>query len=154
VTNEFAADLQGLTEFSIVQETNEYGAINTYKITFTPFSSSKIHKTTLLFSYPATIEPDTSAVSGGCTVKAGATTSVSTNCKKIDGARIFKITEAIPSGYIGTVVLSIKLKNPTNNWGSIGFKLKTYEAFEGEEYLIDMLETNDLIPSLMCYAPC
>lgn len=60
-------------------------------------------------------------------------------------------------------VISVTLKNPENNWGSIGLKLKTYEfatvdvlTAEGtseqkeQKFLIDRLEVNALIPSLMC----
>jgi len=34
----------------------------------------------------------------------------------------------------------IELVNPVNNWGTIGFKIKTYEVIsETEKYLVDML---------------
>ena len=44
--------------------------------------------------------------------------------------------------------------NPKDNWGEIGFKIKTYEIVYGDDntsddddvqYLVDMLEGNELI---------
>jgi len=69
--------LQGLGEHSITQGDVEYSANNFYEITFTPYSASKTYPLSILMSYPATVTPDESAITGGCTVKAGATTSVS-----------------------------------------------------------------------------
>jgi hypothetical protein len=56
------------------------------------------------------------------------------------------------------VTIVIGFKNPVNNWGDIGFKLKTYELIEGtdsdKQYLVDSLEGNELIPNLKCIFPC
>jgi hypothetical protein len=61
------------------------------------------------------------------------------------------------------------MKNPVDNWGEVGFKLKTYEEVPGapadpkdpnskpgeaEEFLVDMLEGNELLPALPCEQPC
>lgn len=37
------------------------------------------------------------------------------------------VKDAIKPGYSGPVTIKIKFKNPLNNWGRVGFKLKTYE---------------------------
>jgi hypothetical protein len=50
--------------------------------------------------------------------------------------------------------IKVKLKNPINNRGIIGFKLKTYEEFDGVLYQVDRLEENVLVPTLLCEAPC
>jgi hypothetical protein len=109
---------------------------------------------------------------GGCTVTAdeaqgGPVTTPIANCQKIEGARLFKIKNAIPQGYGGPLTITLKMINPSNNWGAIGFKLKTYEevittgvdengaATEStEEFLVDMLEGNELLPALPCEQPC
>jgi len=44
-----------------------------------------------------------------------------------------------------------------DNWGEIGFKIKTYEIDPDDDsvkYLVDMIEGNELIPNLKCTAPC
>jgi|DEB0MinimDraft_12_1074336.scaffolds.fasta_scaffold02860_2 hypothetical protein len=64
------------------------------------------------------------------------------------------MTEVIPANYKGEVTIKIKMINPENNWGTVGFKIKTYEIIGEEEYLVDIIEGNELIPSLQCYAPC
>ena len=122
----------------------------------------------ILFAYPVGVEPAPSALdpAGGCTVTAdeaqgGPVTTPKANCVKIAGARLFKINNAIPKGYGGPVTIVLSMINPTDNWGSIGFKLKTYEEVtvttpgvagadgvvgpdttETVEYLVDMLEGN------------
>lgn len=76
---------------------------------------------------------------------------------------MFKIKNAIPYGYDANVTIKIKFTNPKDNWGEIGFKIKTYEIVYGDDntsddddtqYLVDMLEGNELIPNLKCTAPC
>jgi hypothetical protein len=80
----------------------------------------------------------------------------------VEGARLFKIVKAIPKGYGGNgekVTITIKLINPFDNWGNVGFKIKTYEElYTGtevtSEFLVDMIEGNQLVPELVCHAPC
>ena len=75
------------------------------------------------------------------------------------GARLIYITDAIKPGYPGPVVIKIKMRNPTNNWGRVGFKLKTFEVATGAngvatDYIMNVLESNVLIPVLKCLRPC
>jgi hypothetical protein len=88
----------------------------------------------ILLSYPATVKPWDDAQ--GCTVVAesrlveGETkTSLESDCKKLEGSRLFKISNAIPYGYDKSVTISINLLNPVDNWGTIGLKMKTFEIF-------------------------
>jgi hypothetical protein len=171
VVNEFAADLQGLGWRNIVQSTTEYGAEAEFKITFTPHSTVKLNPAAILLAYPVGVEPAAEALdpAGGCTVTAdeaqgGPVTTPKGNCEKIAGARLFKIKTAIPKGYGGPVTIALKMRNPADNWGAIGFKLKTYEEVTTpgengapdsiEEFLVDMLEGNELLPALPCEPPC
>ena len=68
------------------------------------------------------------------------------------------IKDAIKPGYHGPVTIKIKFKNPINNWGRVGFKLKTYEvitaAGKTTEYIMNVVEGNELIPILKCLSPC
>lgn len=55
---------------------------------------------------------------------------------------MFEIKDAIPAGNPGPCRISIGFVNPEDNWGAIGFKIKTYENFpdakgEIETYLVD-----------------
>jgi hypothetical protein len=67
---------------------------------------------------------------------------------------MYKAIGAIPPNYLGDVKVTFNLVNPKDNWGTIGFKIKTYEVIGDEEYIVDMIESNDLIPALQCYSPC
>lgn len=89
----------------------------------------------------------------GCRVTTSGTTPEKA-CKKIEGARLFKITNAIPARFDGEVQIKISFINPLDNWGEIGFKIKTMEEVGDETYLVDQLEGNELIPHLKCFAPC
>lgn len=64
-------------------------------------------------------------------------TSLESDCKKLEGSRLFKITNAIPYGYDKKITININLINPKDNWGTIGLKIKTFEVFEDNEYLVD-----------------
>jgi len=154
VTNDYASDLQGVTKLNFIQGDMDYSVSNEYRITFTPYSIVRTNSIALLFSYPVTVEPDPTAISSGCYVQAGSTKSATSDCVKIEGSRLFKISNAIPVGWDREVTLVIKMINPENNWGNIGVKLKTYEVAEEESFLVDMLEGNELIPQLLCYTPC
>jgi len=61
---------------------------------------------------------------------------------------MFKAINAIPKNYYGKVSISFKLVNPKDNWGTIGFKIKTFEVIGDDEYLVDMIEGNELRPVL------
>ena len=67
---------------------------------------------------------------------------------------MFRIPQAYPGGYSGFVTIHINFINPKDNWGEIGLKIKTYEVIDGEEYLVDKLEGDELIPNLKCDSPC
>lgn len=84
---------------------------------------------------------------------------------RVDGkvrTRAFTITNAIRRNWGGKDAsdqpmmceIRVKLRNPPDNRGGIGFKLKTYEVFGGERYLVDRLEDNVLVPTLLCDTPC
>lgn len=128
IINEYAATLQGLTRDSVQLSDDDYSKLATYTITFTPYSSPNTHAMILL-NYPSTIELGPDTVSGGCKVTAGSYTSPSgsANCKKIATARLVQILDAIPPGWTKPVTLTIQFRNPNDNWGNIGFKIKTYE---------------------------
>lgn len=86
---------------------------------------------TILLAYPNTISPVTTS---GCTVRAAKNLDGSNykesdpnDCNQIAGSRLFKISKAIPYGYDGNVTIYIRFVNPKDNWGEIGFKIKTYE---------------------------
>lgn len=79
------------------------------------------------------------------------------------GARLIYIKDAIKPGYSGPVTIKIKFRNPVNNWGKVGFKIKTYEVAtatnaagskETTEYIMNVVESNVLIPVLKCLSPC
>ena len=74
-------------------------------------------------------------------------------------SRIFKIERAIDYGYDERVEIIIQFINPKNNIPVNGFKIKTFEVYYDEdeetiEYLVDQLETNELIPNFNCDFPC
>lgn len=86
----------------------------------------------ILLNYPSTITPSDVTKSSGCVVTCGTITSPSgpESCKKIEGARLFQISQAIPENWQEECVIKISFNNPKDNWGNIGFKLKTYEIDE------------------------
>lgn len=115
-------------------------------------------------AYPNTISP---VEPRGCTVTAykrpdgtgGSKESDPADCNQLEGSRIFEIKNAIPFEYDGKITINIEFINPIDNWGEIGFKIKTYEVLNQDTddettYLVDMLESNALIPNLKCTAPC
>jgi hypothetical protein len=84
-------------------------------------------------------------------------------CSKVKGARLILVEDAITPGYTGPVTIKLKFTNPANNWGRIGFKLKTYERAVDPsdptgkataEYIMNVVEGNELIPVLKCLSPC
>jgi hypothetical protein len=86
-------------------------------------------------------------------------TSNPSYCVKMTNSRIYKIEQAIDYGYDQKVEIIINFINPKNNIPTNGFKLKTFEVYYDEdenaiEYLVDQLETNELIPNLKCDFPC
>jgi len=91
--------------------------------------------------YPITIVPTDENKEGDCIVRAGRMTQPR-DCKKTEGAREFIIKNAIPKNYDRIVTILINFKNPINNWGDIGFKIKTAEVDGENEYLVDQLEGN------------
>lgn len=166
--NDYASDLLYLGSDNITQSSKEYSEEAQYGISFEPFSKMvdpDADALTILLAYPNTISPISAS---GCTVRAAKNLDGSdyresdpTNCNQITGSRLFKIEKAIPFGFDGNITIYIKFKNPKDNWGEIGFKIKTYEIVEGatpdddtEQFLVDMLEGNELIPNLKCTAPC
>ena len=141
IENEYASDLQGLSSASIVQDNKEYSEEALYSITFVPSSRHSDEESsplTILMSYPPTTSPQDD--SQGCIVHAfnkdgDSKTSEESDCKKLEGSRLFKMTNAIPYGYDDKVTIVINLLNPKDNWGIIGLKLKTFEIIGEDEYL-------------------
>ena len=123
-----------------------------------------------MMSYPATTAPwdDTQNCIVTAYNEAGESIeSKESDCNKLEGSRLFKMDNAIPYGYDAKVVIKINLINPVDNWGTIGLKLKTFETFSvmgvtpdgkeeliPQEFLVDQLEGNELVPLLKCLAPC
>jgi hypothetical protein len=83
-----------------------------------------------------------------------------------DGRR-FEIHDALTTqgaGFDGEATIYLKLQNPPDNWGEVGFKLKTYEVIKVKDKatsavstissLVDTLEGDQLRPILQCAAPC
>jgi hypothetical protein len=70
----------------------------------------------------------------------------------------------LPVGYSNEVVMEIGLINPVDNWGSVGFKIRTFETVLNAAppnldeprsfYMVDKHESNELIPALECDTPC
>lgn len=88
-------------------------------------------------SYPSTISP---LQDEGCEVEAAKNadgTDIkpydSSDCARTAGSRLFVMENAIPYGHDALVTIVIGFNNPENNWGDIGFKIKTYEVIEGED---------------------
>jgi hypothetical protein len=161
MANDKPAALQGLSRESITLVDDDYSAVTEYAITFTPYSWPKTNPTTLQHSYPATVEPSPADGSGGCSTSGGGTVfAQGAKCTKTKGARLLAVADAIKPGYSGPVTIKIKFKNPENNWGRVGFKLKTYELVVDPttkaktEYLMNVVEGNELIPILKCLSPC
>jgi len=129
ITNTDASILQGLARESISLSNDDYEKASVYKIKFTPYFSPVLSKTMVLLNYPSTITPAQSTLNSGCEVACGSNYSPTGNnmCKKIDGARLFQIKDAIPANWQEECTLTISFINPVDNWGNIGFKLKTYE---------------------------
>jgi hypothetical protein len=147
VINDYSSDLQGLGESSIVMGDYMYEAETDYKITFTPYSHSKLWPASLQFSYPSSVSPAADALdaAGGCTLtfEDGVAPTTRAQCKKIPNARLFRVESGIPANYKGKVTINIKMINPVDNWGEIGIKIKTYEVFsDGIEYMVDQIEGN------------
>jgi hypothetical protein len=87
-----------------------------------------------------------------CAVTTNKGSTKASDCKKVPGAKLFEFTDAIPAGYGGEVVIKGEFKNPVDNWGAVGFKIKTYEIVKtgslSTKYLVDKLEEDVLIPNL------
>jgi len=170
IVNENAAALQGLSRESIHLPDDGYSAVTEYAITFTPYSWSKTNPTMLQLSYPVTVSPQPDGSSGGCSTSGGGTVfAQGAKCTKTEGARLLAVADAIKPGYCessgtsgtcGPVTLKVKFKNPVNNWGRVGLKLKTYEVVEDPttkvktEYIMNVVEGNELVPILKCLSPC
>lgn len=154
IRNVFASNLLGLTSDNIKQESWEYSKANDYVIKFKPTSKTKKYYRNILLSYPVTVGVEGDGSQTRCSVTAGSNRAEGTACKKVEGARLFKITKAIPPDYDGDVEVKIRLVNPEDNWGRVGVKIKTYVDDGSKEYLSDILEGNQLIPILKCTAPC
>ena len=127
ITNTDASILQGLSRESISLSNDDYEKESIYKIKFTPYFSPVLSKTMVLLNYPSTITPASSTLASGCEVTCGSNYSPtgSNMCKKIDGARLFRIQDAVPANWQKECTIKISFKNPIDNWGNIGFKLKT-----------------------------
>ena len=161
IANDKPAALQGLTRESITLVDDGYSKVTEYAIKFTPFSTSKTNPTTLQLSYPVSVSPEPADGSGGCSTRqSGKVVAQGSQCTKVEGARLMYVQDAIKPGVADAVTLTIKLKNPKDNWGRVGFKLKTYELVVDPttkvktEYIMNVVEGNELIPILKCLSPC
>jgi hypothetical protein len=124
-----------------------------YLITFTPYSVIPKSFATIVLTYPSTVSlVDESVSSCGVYVK-GSDTRYG-KCSQVPGTRMIRIEDAIPAGYDKIVSIRIRMRNPPNNWGTVGVTLRTYEIVNQIDYLIDKLDTNALIPELKCNIPC
>ena len=43
---------------------------------------------------------------------------------------MFNATALVDAGFTGKISIKIRFKNPKDNWGIIGFKIKTFEREE------------------------
>lgn len=134
-------------------------------ITFTPSSILKTSKPTLVLSYPDTVSPVKDSL---CAVVANDISSDPLDCTLNQDARMYTILNAFPANHSGPVQIKISLKNPDDNWGTVGFKIRTTEKATitavdpttkveskiTKDYLIDVIEIDSLIPNLKCIAPC
>lgn len=68
---------------------------------------SKTNKMNILLSYPSTVRD--APESANCIVTAGNYKTTTADCKKIENARLYKITNAIPANYEGEVKIEIVL---------------------------------------------
>jgi hypothetical protein len=60
-----------------------------------------------MLSYPATVQVPEETIKNGCIVTAGTFKSDPVNCVKVEGARMFRIKDAIPAAYEGDVSIEI-----------------------------------------------
>lgn len=65
------------------------------------------------------------------------------------------MTNVVRAGYDGDITIKINFFNPIDNWGTVGFKIKTFETMPNanggfDYYLVDKHEENVLIPELIC----
>lgn len=78
-------------------------------------------------------------------------------CYKSKDGRLLEIYDALNTnndGFDKEVTLMITFENPVDNWGAVGFKIKTYEVTASGTALVDKLEGDALRPILQCQAPC
>lgn len=111
-------------------------------------------KPMLLFGYPNTVSVVEENFADSCHITVEGDDTKYGICEKVEGARFIKIMDAFPESTRGKVTINVKLVNPKDNWGTIGLGIKTYQIDGEEEYLVDKLEGNELIPNLKCIAPC
>lgn len=100
-------------------------------------------------------------VTEGCDVWQGDKKRDQAACFLSKNGRLFEIYDALDTsgdGYSGTVTVRLRLKNPDDNWGAVGFKIRTYEVVPGKNgritSLVDRLDGEDLRPVLQCDRPC
>ena len=152
---------------NISQSDYEYSKWADYQIYIKSYSIVRASKLSILLYYPATVTPDPVYKSGlGCQIFQDGTQMIPrTNCKLSETSRMFNATALVDAGFTGNLSIKIKFKNPKDNWGIIGFKIKTFEREEivaspalnpkgYNYYLADKLEGNELIPNLVCNKPC
>ena len=93
----------------------------------------------------------------GCQVFEDRTERTEARCYQSSNADIFEIHNALNTqdkGFSGIISIVLDVRNPKNNWEENGFKMKSYEVYQGTSYEINKLEGQGLIPELQCKNPC
>lgn len=96
-------------------------------------------------------------VTKGCEIYEGTVARTDARCYKSSEADLFEIHNALGTegeGFSGVATIVLRLMNPDDNWGAVGFKLRSQEVAEGSAYEVDKLEGDELRPQLQCEAPC
>jgi hypothetical protein len=115
--------------------------------------------------YPSSIEPDAAYKANGCLIRLnGNPQGRRSDCKWIEASRMFNATNILTLREPGqrkkeNITIIVNFRNPKDNWGIIGFKIKTFRTESLSNgglvhYLSDKLEGNQLIPNLLCKKPC
>jgi hypothetical protein len=55
----------------------------------------------------------------------------------LPGNKYYQINGSIPAGYFGNITVNLKMINPSDNWGQLGYKIKTFETYQNQTYLVD-----------------
>ena len=98
-----------------------------------PFNNLTTSNLTIQVYYPSTVRHSSSQ----CTVTYNGTTTDTSLCSKLPGNKYYQINGSIPAGYFGNITVNLKMTNPSDNWGQLGYKIKTFETYQNQTYLVD-----------------